>query len=245
MESGTLGDIDFDMPGTREMEGTLMNNARHLVVLIVTLLNCAVLSDAARAQDVARDYYAAGGDRTATAALRNLDRNHYQPAVKQLQDRHYRSALANLDFMLKYFPNHPQALAKMAELGLVTQRTDIAEQRFKDALARYPGDDETYVIYGTFLQKLGRVDAAIHEYKKAIEIDAESVYAHYNLGLAYVDRKEYQQANIHAQKAYRLGAGFPGLRTKLQTVGAWNPDASGDSAYPSASSPPKGPGKSN
>ncbi|MGB8433338.1 MAG: tetratricopeptide repeat protein [Burkholderiales bacterium] len=224
-----------------------MNNARHLVVLIATLLNCAVLSDAARAQDVARDYYAAGSDRTATAALRNLDRNHYQPAVKQLQDRHYRSALANLDFMLKYFPNHPQALAKVAEFGLATQRTDIAEQRFKDALARYPGDDETYVIYGTFLQKLGRVDAAIREYNKAIEIDPESVYAHYNLGLSYVDRKEYQQANIHAQKAYRLGAGFPGLRMKLQAVGAWNQEAgtSSDSTSPSASSPPKGPGKPN
>jgi tetratricopeptide (TPR) repeat protein len=193
------------------------------VILVLTLLNCVTLLHSVRAEDAARDYYAAGGDRAATQALHNLDRFHYQPAVKHLQDRKYRFALGDLEFMLKYFPNHPQALAKMAELALALKRPDIADQRFKDAIARYPKHDETYVIYGTFLQRLGRVDAAISEYEKALEMNPNSAYAQYNLGLAYVDRKEYREANVYAQKAYQLGIGFPALKEKLQAVGAWKP----------------------
>jgi tetratricopeptide (TPR) repeat protein len=225
-----------------------MDYSRYLAaVLVLTLLNCAALFDAARAQDAARDYYEAAGDRAATAALHNLDRFHYQPAVKHLQNRQYKFALADLEFMLKYFPNHPQALATMAELGLAAHRPDIAEQQFKDALARYPQHYETYVIYGTFLQKLGRVDVAITEYKKALEINPESVYAHYNLGLAYVDRKDYQQANIHAQKAYQLGVGFPGLKEKLQAAGAWRPeeDAKRGTGRPAAGAHQGNSGKPN
>jgi len=225
-----------------------MDRSRYLAAfLAVTLLHCVALSDTVWAQDAARDYYAAGGDRTATAALRNLDRIHYHSAVGNLQKRNYKFALADLEFMLKYFPNHPQALARLAELSLATKRPDIAEQRFKEALARYPQHDETYVIYGTFLQKLGRVDMAISEYKKALDINSESVYAHYNLGLAYVDRGDYRKANIHAQKAYQLGVSFPGLKSKLRAVGAWKPveDENRGATIPPASAQREDSGKPN
>jgi predicted Zn-dependent protease len=150
-----------------------MNHLRsRLAALLLALLaNGLVLSDAGNAQNVARDYYASAGDRAATAALRNLDRFHYQPAMRNLRSGKYKFALADLEFMLKYFPNHPQALAAIAEVGLAAKRPEIAEQPIKEALALYPQHDETYVIYGTFLQQRGQVDAAIAEYKKALRID--------------------------------------------------------------------------
>jgi len=178
----------------------------------------------ASAQDiVARDYYLAGSDPAAARTLRNVERYHYEPALKYLRSRNYRYAQNDLEFILKYFPNHPQALAKISEIGLAVKRPDLAEEHFRNAIERYPQRDETHVIYGTFLHKLGHIDAAIAEYRKALEINASSVYAHYNLGLAYVDRKDYSEANVHAQKAYQLGAGFPALRRKLQAAGAWRP----------------------
>jgi tetratricopeptide (TPR) repeat protein len=137
--------------------------------------------------------------------------------------------------MLKYFPNHPQALDKLGEVGLALKRPDIADERFRAAIERYPQRDETYVVYGTFLHRLGRVDAAIAQYQKALEINPDSPFGNYNLGLAYVDRKNYSQANVHARKAYELGVAFPGLRKKLEAAGAWRPL---DRASSSPATPP-------
>ena len=190
-------------------------------LLVALLLNGLACSGrvSAQEQQVARDYYAGHADQ----ALRNMNRYHYEPALKALQLRKYRGAQGELEFILRYFPNHPQALAKIGEVSIATQRPDLAERHFQTAIARYPQHDETHVIYGAFLHKLGRIDAAIAEYRRALEIDPDSAYAHYNLGLAYVDRKDYSQANIHAQKAYELRVTFPGLRKKLEDAGAWRP----------------------
>jgi len=187
-------------------------------------LSCA-LALGAVAQDAARDYYTAGASTDGAQMLRNLDQNHYRRAVGALERRRYEGALADLEFMLKYVPNHPRALAGISQVAIGVQRPDLAEQRFKAALERYPQHDETYVIYGVFLHKLGRTDAAIAQYRKALELNPISGFAHYNLGLAYVDTKDYARANAHAQQAYRLGITFPGLKRQLQAVRAWEPDA--------------------
>jgi tetratricopeptide (TPR) repeat protein len=202
-----------------------MKLARPLFALVIfVLITCLGLPGTAPAQDsVARDYYLAGSEREAVQALKNMHRLHYEPALKALQARKYQYALGDLEFMLKYFPNHPQALDKIGEVALGLKRPDIAQRRFEAALERYPQHDETYVVYGTFLHRLGRVDLAIAQYQRALEINPNSVYGNYNLGLAYVDRKEYAQANVHAQKAYELGVTFPGLRKRLQAAGAWKP----------------------
>jgi tetratricopeptide (TPR) repeat protein len=216
-----------------------MDRGCYLAVLqAMILLIGTALSGAACGQGVppARDYYLAGTDRGATQTLRNVDRLHYEPALKSVQARNYRSAQADLEFILKYFPNHPQALAKMSEVALAVKRPELAEQHFQNAIERYPARDETYVIYGVFLHKAGRLDAAIAQYQRALEIDPNSVYAHYNLGLAYVDRKDYSQANVHAQQAYQLGADFPGLRKRLEAAGAWRPSEGASTGAPKSPS---------
>lgn len=205
------------------------------VTLAAAAALCWALAHGAAAQDPGRDYYTAGASTDGAQMLRNLDQNHYRLAAGALERRRYAGAQADLEFMLKYVPNHPRALAGMAQVALGLKRPDLAEQRFKAAIERYPQYDETYVIYGVFLHKLGRTDAAIAQYRKALEINASSGFAHYNLGLAYVDTKDYAQANAHAQKAYQLGVSFPGLKRQLQAVGAWKPtEPSADAAKDSA-----------
>jgi len=217
------------------LDNDTQSSMKEVSGLIATMTALVLGLVTASAQDsIARDYYLAGSEREAVNALRNMHRFHYEPALKALQARKYQNAQGDLEFMLKYFPNHPQALDKMGEVALGLKRPDIAEQRFATAIARYPQHDETYVVYGTFLHRLRRVDLAIAQYQKALEINPNSVYGHYNLGLAYVDRKDYTRANVHAQKAYELGVTFPGLRKRLQAAGAWKPleSTSSSSAEP-------------
>jgi len=195
------------------------------ISLAAALMLSFALVQSAAGQDPGRDYYGAGASRDGIQMLRNLDQNHYRLAAGALERGRYQGAVPDLEFMLKYIPNHPQALAGIAQASIGLKRPDLADQYFKNAIARYPEHDETYVIYGVFLHKLGKVDAAIAQYRKALEINPNSVLGHYNLGLAYVDTKAYAEANVQAQKAYQLGITLPGLRRQLEAAGAWNPAA--------------------
>ena len=97
---------------------------------------------------------------------------------------------------------------------------------------------DTYTIQGMYLQNTGRTDQAIENYKKALERNPDSLNAHYNLGLAYVSKKNFEEANRHAQQAYALGMNLPGLRNMLTKAGAWKPLPAEPAAAPPAASPP-------
>jgi tetratricopeptide (TPR) repeat protein len=90
------------------------------------------------------------------------------------------------------------------------------------------------VAQGIYLARTKRYPEAIKSYEHALEIAPDSVNAHYNLGLAYIETKQYQLANEHAQRAYELGASLPGLRDKLKRIGQWNPVATAPADEPHA-----------
>jgi tetratricopeptide (TPR) repeat protein len=210
-------------------EGLLRRGSRFAALLAVAVVLVSTLGNNVTAQHPERDYYKASSYPDGIQMLRNLNQNHYRLAAGALERRRYQAAQADLEFMLKYFPNHPHALAGMAQVGIGLKRPDLADQHFRNAIERYPEHDETYMIYGVFLHRLGRTDAAIAQYKKALEINPNSGFGHYNLGLAYVDTKDYAQANAHAQKAYQRGVNLPGLKRRLEAARAWKPaDPSAD-----------------
>ena len=76
------------------------------------------------------------------------------------------------------------------------------------------------------LRRNEHLNEAVAAYRRALELAPESVTAHYNLGLAYIDLKQYDLANQHAQKSYQLGVSLPGLRTRLEKLGKWNANVS-------------------
>ena len=178
---------------------------------------------AATAQEGNRDYYTA---RSAVdiELLTAVEKYHLQPGYEKLSEKRYEAAFADAKFILRYFPNHPKALMMLSEICNRWQSPDCnPDEWFEKAVSRNPAVSETYVLYGIYLHRTKRFDAAVKSYKQALEIDPMSLNAHYNLGLAYVDLKQYELANQHAQKSYALGAPFPGLREKLKRVGAWKP----------------------
>ena len=58
---------------------------------------------------------------------------------------------------------------------------------------------------------------------KARELQVDSANYQYNLGLGLLMVDKPQQALEAAHKAYALGHPLPGLRNKLQRIGAWRP----------------------
>ena len=134
----------------------------------------------------------------------------------------------DLDYTLRAFPNHHRALYSMARYQL--QHPTIvpppgasysAECWFKRAMQFKPDDGTIYVIYGIYLHKKGELSNSLTQYKHAIDIIPESSELHYNMGLLYIDLKDYNSALTHAKSAYDLGYPLPGLRRKLERLGVW------------------------
>ena len=169
-----------------------------------------------------RDYYAPRTNNEQITLLKNVESYHLGPGQAKMAKRAYPSALQEFEFILRYFPNHPQALSLLSELCRQwPERPCDADEWFEKAINRNPNVSHTYLVYGIHLHRKKQLKEAVDAYRRAIEITPNSMNTHYNLGLAYADLQQYDLANQHAQRAYQLGAYTPGLRNKLEAVGKW------------------------
>ena len=171
-----------------------------------------------------RDYYHARDTSEGEHDLRTVETYHLGPGMNHMKSKdEYSQALADFEFILRVFPNHPQALALTSELCDIKWRNPRCDvtQWFERAIQRNPGASQTYMLYGMHFHRLNKLPQAVENYKQAIALSPASANAHYNLGLAYFDAKEFDLANREAQVSYALGIPLPGLRDKLTRAGKW------------------------
>jgi tetratricopeptide (TPR) repeat protein len=77
------------------------------------------------------------------------------------------------------------------------------------------------MIYGIYLAKIGKTDAALEELRRAEKELPDDANLAYNLGLIYADKRDYERARAYAKQAYALGFPLPGLKQRLQRAGQW------------------------
>jgi hypothetical protein len=133
----------------------------------------------------------------------------------------------DLDYTLRAFPNHHRALATMARLGLKDKTVQVNQAKypvecyFNRAIRFAPDDGVVHGAYGNYLFALGQTDKALVEFNQAVALEPENPTINYNLGLAFLKVKNFEQANKYAKKAYALGFPLPGLKNKLIEAGKW------------------------
>lgn len=231
---------------------------RRAVAAVLLCLPLLATAPAVMAQDCGNPFVNHFGPfdyRTASQETKTLvEGTHFKPETEQLK---YNSGTGypaqDIAYTLGVFPNHPRALVAMSRLAIRERspRPTYAQYTincyFERAIQFRPDDADVYMIYGVHLMKAGTPAEAIAQLSKAVEMNDASANAHYNLGLAYMEIKNYDKALVHAQKAYALGFPLPGLRNMLQKVGKWQaPVAATDSAQgTSASTPPGRPAAAN
>jgi predicted Zn-dependent protease len=208
----------------------LSNPLHHGAKLVCAIaIAVALASGEARAQAADNDYYASKG----TLLLRTVESYHLGPAEEKLRLRQYQFARNELAFILKYFPNHPRALLMLGQLCAEWKSPEcLPDVVFEKAIRVRPDEPSVYIVQGIHLHRSKRYKEAIAAYGKGLALDPESTNGHYNIALSYLDTKQFELANQHAQRAYALGAQLPGLRQRLQQAGQWKPSA--DSAAQSA-----------
>jgi predicted Zn-dependent protease len=170
--------------------------------------------------------YIDSNDRQHKLAL--VEGHHFTPEVEKLVRGSTGTLGADLSYTLMAFPNHHRALAAMGKLALRDKRPKppgarySAECFFDRALRFRPSDAGVHFVYSNYLLKAGKVDKALEQLQQAVELQPENPSANYNLGLLYVQKKDYEQARTYAKKAYELGFPLPGLKNQLKQAGKWD-----------------------
>lgn len=173
--------------------------------------------------------YAVGGDYTSAKDRRNLalvEAFHFSPDIEALK----RSAVKpgeDIATTLAHYPNHHRALAAMAKLGQRDRAARVngaaytVDCYFERAIRFRPEDAKVRMVYSSHLLETGRADAALVQMREAVRIDPLDPAAHYNLGILLVMREQYDEAKVHARKAYQGGFPLPALKNKLREAGHW------------------------
>jgi Tfp pilus assembly protein PilF len=167
--------------------------------------------------------------RTAPKETRNIvERYHFTDDVEQLRRGNTTKIGGDLTYTLRVFPNHPRALHAMAELARKQKRPRpdgspyTVECWFERALRFRPDDPDVRMVIGIQFLKEKQFDKAIDQLKLAVEGLPNRSDVHYNLGLAYYRKGDYDSALASAKRAYELGFPLPGLRDMLKKAGKWS-----------------------
>lgn len=156
-----------------------------------------------------------------------VEQHHFGPDVEKLIRGSTGLVGADLSYTLIAFPNHYRALAAMGNLSLKEKTPKPKGARYSiqcyfDRAIRFkPNDTAVRVIYSNLLLKMGKPNDALEQLKEAIDIQPENPAINYNLGLLYMQKKDYEQARTYAKKAYELGFPLPGLKNQLTQAGKW------------------------
>jgi tetratricopeptide (TPR) repeat protein len=178
--------------------------------------------------------------RTSRDKLAIVEGAHFTPDVEALRSGNTGQIGGDIDYTLRASPNHPRALIAMANLGrkLNTEQPPGAKYTlacYFDRAVRFANDDPMVrLVYGTYLARLGKPRDAVVQLDVALKLDENNANIHYNLGLIYLDLKDYRKAREHAERAYALGFALPGLRKRLEEAGQWTQPAerTGNAAAP-------------
>jgi tetratricopeptide (TPR) repeat protein len=102
-------------------------------------------------------------------------------------------------------PCHAASLRYLGEIALRQAHYQEAAERFEQSAHCNPNEPQTYLGWGTALERLQQVEAALKLYQKAVEMDSESSDAQYRLGrvLQSLGRTEEARAAFERVKQLR------------------------------------------
>lgn len=161
------------------------------------------------------------------ADLANVEGSHFSPVVEALIRGIGGYIGADLDYVLRAFPNHHRALLAMSRL---TEKEKTEKPRgaryvlecYYERAARFAPDDSMVpMLYADLLIKRSRPDEARNQLARALQLARDNPFTHYNLGLIFFELKDYDQSLAQAHRASALGMARPDLRDKLKAAGKW------------------------
>jgi tetratricopeptide (TPR) repeat protein len=120
----------------------------------------------------------------------------------------YPAAVTALEKALELAPNDLQAVSLLGWAQMHQERYDDALMNFQRVLMKEPANALARINVGYICLKKRIFGESIEHLSKAIRLDNDSkatLYAHYYLGLVYLEREMYEDAQTFFRKALALG----------------------------------------
>ena len=120
----------------------------------------------------------------------------------------YAGAEETLHKALRLAPNDPQAESLLGWALMLQEKYDEALMQFQKVLMREPSNALARINVGYICLKKRIFGEAIEHLSRAIRLDSDrtaTLYAHYYLGLVYLERDMYEDAQTFFQKTLLLG----------------------------------------
>jgi len=90
-----------------------------------------------------------------------------------------------------------------------------AETLWQDTLAKNPGCWPAHCNFGVVLAEQGRLDEAIEQYERALQLQPDFVEAHHNLGNELAAQGKLMEAIPHFERALQLQPDYPEAHNNL------------------------------
>lgn len=156
-----------------------------------------------------------------------VEQHHFDADTENLTRGITGSLGGDLDFLVRYSPNHHRGLTSMVRLALRDKTPQppgikaTVECYLLRGLEFKPDDVEVMKIYATYLSRSGRSDEALAWFERAEKLAPDDAVLAYNMGLLMTEKRDFERARTYAKKAYAGGIDLPGLRDKLAKQGQW------------------------
>ena len=120
----------------------------------------------------------------------------------------YAGAIAALEKALGLSPNEVQAQSLLGWAQMLHEDYDDALATFSKVLMKEPANSLARINVGYICLKKRIFGEAIEHLSKAIRLDNDrkaTLYAHYYLGLVYLEREMFEDAQVFFEKTLQLG----------------------------------------
>ena len=120
----------------------------------------------------------------------------------------YAGAEESLGKALRLAPNNPQAESLLGWAQMLQEKYDDALMQFQKVLMREPGNALARINVGYICLKKRIFGESIEHLSRAIRLNSDkkaTLYAHFYLGLVYLERDMFEDAQTFFQKTLALG----------------------------------------
>ena len=166
--------------------------------------------------------------RTANSQQKSLVESfHFTPRIEYLLPGGSNPWADDISYTLRAFPNHHRALLTIQRLA-EREKTDTPKSAqwsvacyFDRALRFQPKDVIVKMLYAGYLAKKNRVAEATQQLDAAITLGEDEPFTQFNVGLVFLDMKNFDRALVQAHRALAMGFTRPELRDALIAAGKW------------------------
>jgi tetratricopeptide (TPR) repeat protein len=141
-----------------------------------------------------------------------------EKAKLRLQQRQYRSAVKLLRGILQDAPETVDAMKLLANVALAHNRPEMARELLVKVVALRPRSAISHLKLGIALQRLGKLDDATAQYKRALLFNRKNSDVHFHLGTALAAKGQVNQAAHCYQRAIHYRPKFTQAHYKLATL---------------------------